>query len=136
MVMTRAVLVAEIMQRDGDQPVGHHEIGLSTIAAASAKAIGEVERLAEFSVVELVDAQPPERAQQEILVAELLGQLQGRLQAGPASRARPTPYISDQPRAADSCMRMRAASPVSPSAASAVRCARDIRRAATAAPRA
>ena len=84
-VMMRAILVAEVMQRGGEQAVGHHQVDRSLPEPATRReAMGEFERLAEFAVVELIDAQPPQRAQQIVVVAELLGQLQRR-------RSRPDP---------------------------------------------
>ena len=73
------VLIPEIMQRDGHQPVAQHDIGLvGRVLSCVRKAIGERTGLAELSVVELVDAQAPERALRVVLVAEPLRELQCR----------------------------------------------------------
>ena len=77
----RLVLVSEIMQRDGHEPVASMRSVLSgEFAAASAKRSASARALPNSSVVELVDAQAPERAQPEILVVEPVGQLEGRLE--------------------------------------------------------
>ncbi len=68
------------------------------IGDRGSKAIGEVERLAKFAVVELIDAQPPQRAQQIVVVAELLGQPQ-RLAPGRTRLARPADAIHQRPAA-------------------------------------
>ena len=124
------------MQRGGEQTVGHHQVdGIGRSRRPVGEAMRELQRLAKFAVVELIDAQAPQRAQPISLSSSCSASSSVVAQAGPASRARPTPYISDQPSAADNCMRRRSASPALSSALPApVRRARGIRQAATTAP--
>ena len=72
------------MQRGGEQAVGHHQVdGIGRTGDDVGEALGELQRLAEFAVVELVDAQPPERAQAIVAIAELVGELERRGPGGP-----------------------------------------------------
>ena len=78
-VMTCAVLVAEIVQGHGHEPIGQHQVGrVWRLLRGFREAMGKLQRLAEFSIVELIDAQAPQGAQPVILVIEPVCQLKRR----------------------------------------------------------
>ena len=73
-----AVLVAEKVQRHGEKAIGQHQVGrIGRALRCFGEALGELERLEKFAIVELVDAQAPESAQAIILVIEPVRQFEG-----------------------------------------------------------
>ena len=78
-VMTCAVLVAEIVQGYGHEPIGQHQVGwVRRLLCGFRETVGKLQRLAEFSIVELIDAQAPKGAQPVILVIEPVCQFKRR----------------------------------------------------------
>jgi hypothetical protein len=62
-MMARLSLVAEVMQRRGEDTIGHHQIDrIAGLRRQSGETAGEAERGAKIAIVELVDAQAPEGA--------------------------------------------------------------------------
>ena len=60
----RLSLIAEVMHSRGKETIGHHQIACSAgLLRQSGEAASEVECGAEIAIVELIDAQGPERAQ-------------------------------------------------------------------------
>ncbi len=78
-VKPRTVLVAEEMQRSGEQPIGHHQVdGIGCPGHDAGEALGVLQGFTEFAIVELVDAQPPQRPQAMVAILEPVGELERR----------------------------------------------------------
>ena len=85
------------MQRGREQTVRHHQVDrIGRTGHDIGEALGKLQRLAEFAIVELVDAQPPQRAQAMVAIAELVGKLECRGPCG-ARLARAPDSVHQRP---------------------------------------